>query len=209
MIDFDRQYLLQIPPEKALENQRQVGEFPTETAQVPANQGKHISEPPTRTGLDGKQYPARRDFGPPPVRSAVKPAEPPKVVIKDKIGRVIPECCLATWNRSQEVQDQLTLVSRLKGLLRIAQDNKDPLYALVNFTTILPHLEQAWTELKTALPYTVCPICQGHETTRATCRLCRARGVISEFHWDRCVSEETKNVIAESLKNESAREPRK
>jgi hypothetical protein len=190
-------------PEKPNEIPSQVALVPPENAEVPANQGKHFSEPSTRTGLDGKQYPVRRDYGPPPVpppAPSAKPAEPTKVVVKDKVERTIPECCLGLWNRSQEVQDQLTVLSRIKGNMRRAQDEQDTLYALLNFSSILPHLEQAWTELKTALPHAVCPACQGHETTRATCRLCRARGMISEYHWDRFVPQETKNIIAASLK---------
>ena len=65
------------------------------------------------------------------------------------------------WLRADEVQELLTTLSRVKGALRAAQENKDMLFAEVNFSSALSQLDQAWHDIKTAKPFAVCPACQG------------------------------------------------
>ena len=84
----------------------------------------------------------------------------------------------------------LTTLSRVKGALRSAQENKDKLFAEVNFSSALSQLDQAWTDIKTAKPFAVCPTCQGQIPEQ--CRMCHGRGLISEFRWNTCVTREDK-----------------
>jgi len=84
----------------------------------------------------------------------------------------------------------LTVLSRIKGALRSAQDNKDLLFAEVNFSSALSQLDQAWYDIKTAKPFAVCPTCQGQLPEK--CALCKGRGLISEHRWNTCVTREDK-----------------
>lgn len=157
-----------------------------------------------RTGQDGKKYPPPpppRNFGPPPQDPTRGHAGPPPAApepVRDRIGREIPEPLVGLWNRAQEVQDGLTALSRVKCALERAQEEEDPLYSEVNHSATLAALDQAYSGLKVALPFTVCPTCQGKVSK--TCRLCKGRGLISEFRWDRVVPKETKNLILKSIK---------
>ncbi len=88
----------------------------------------------------------------------------------------------------------LTNLSRVKGAFREAQENRDKLFAEVNFSSALSQLDQAWTDLKTAKPFAVCPTCQGQIPDK--CTLCRGRGLISEYRWNTCVTREHKEFRA-------------
>jgi hypothetical protein len=96
----------------------------------------------------------------------------------------------------------LTVLSRIKGALRSAQDNKDMLFAEVCFSSALSQLDQAWTDIKTAKPFAVCPTCQGQLPDK--CTLCRGRGLISEHRWNTCVTREDKEFRARAKQKSSS-----
>jgi len=174
--------------------------------------------PLKRTGTDGKQYPAPPSrlpvpqisashlrvleggtkLPPPPPAAKKAPPAPPlprkeePVVVVDKTGWPIPAALIPTWERSHEVQEILTSLSRIKGALRSAQDGKDKLFVEVNFSTALAQLDQAYADIKTAIPFAVCPTCQGK--TPDNCGLCKGRGFVSEHRWSTVVSKETKEL---------------
>ena len=139
---------------------------------------RHLPPPPT----------ARGDARPtsPPVAS---PAPPPAAVL-DATGWPIPTQLIPLWLRSDDVQEMLTTLSRVKGALRTAQENKDKLFTEVNFSSALSHLDQVWADVKTAKPFAVCPACQGQVPDQ--CTLCRGRGLLSEHRWNTCVTREDK-----------------
>ena len=89
-----------------------------------------------------------------------------------------------------EVEEMLTILGRVKGVLRAAQENRDKLFAEVNFSSALSQLDQAWYDIKTAKPFAVCPTCQGQLPDK--CTLCKGRGLISEHRWNTCVTREDK-----------------
>jgi len=115
---------------------------------------------------------------------------PPPSVVVDSTGWPIPTQLIPLWLRSQEVQELLTILSKVKGALRRAQDQRDMLFAEVNFSSALSQLNHAWTDVKTAKPFAVCPTCQGQ--VPENCTLCRGRGLISEFRWNMFVTREDK-----------------
>jgi hypothetical protein len=115
---------------------------------------------------------------------------PPPGQVLDATGWPIPTQLIPLWQRAAEVQELLTILSRVKGALRSAQENRDMLFAEVNFSSALSQLDQAWTDVKTAKPFAVCPSCQGQ--VPENCTLCRGRGLISEYRWDTCVTREHK-----------------
>jgi uncharacterized ParB-like nuclease family protein len=121
--------------------------------------------------------------------SPTLPPPPPSQVL-DATGWAIPTQLIPLWQRADEVQEMLTSLSRVKGALRAAQENRDKLFAEVNFSSALSQLDQAWTDIKTAKPFAVCPTCQGQVPEK--CTLCRGRGLISEHRWNTCVTREDK-----------------
>jgi len=130
---------------------------------------------------------------------------PPPSEILDETGAPIPTQLIPLWQRADEVQEMLTMLSGVKGALRRAQDNKDKLFAEVNFSSVLSHLDQALADIKTAKPFAVCPTCQGQLPDK--CTLCKGRGLISEHRWNTCVSREDKEFrFKAKAKTESRKE---
>ncbi len=141
---------------------------------------RHLPPPPKQpSGAQGTAGPA---LPPPPSR------------VLDATGWPIPTQLIPLWHRAGEVQDLLTALSRVKGALRAAQENKDLLFAEVNFSSALSQLDQAWYDIKTAKPFAVCPTCQGQLPDK--CTLCKGRGLISEHRWNTCVTREDKEFRA-------------
>jgi hypothetical protein len=139
---------------------------------------RHLPPPPA----------ARGDCG---SATGVRPALPPAPApVLDGTGWPIPTQLIPLWQRSPEIQELLTILSRVKGALRAAQESKDKLFTEVNFSSALSQLDQAWTDVKTAKPFAVCPTCQGQLPDQ--CTLCRGRGLISEHRWNTCVTSEDK-----------------
>ena len=59
---------------------------------------------------------------------ASQPPPPPPSQILDGTGWPIPTQLIPLWQRADEVQEMLTALSRVKGALRAAQENKDKLF---------------------------------------------------------------------------------
>lgn len=153
----------------------------------------------------------------PPVRkqAAAKPpahkkalTRPDKVIVKDRTGLEIPVESLAIWERRDEITQLLTELSMVRQKLRVARGweeelNKDGsvlrkakefdiLFAEVDFVHTEAQLNQAYEDLKTALPYAVCPDCNGK--TPKGCLVCDERGFVSEFYWKVKVPAEIKEA---------------
>lgn len=140
----------------------------------------------------------KKAFGPPP---DVKPKLPPKPpAVLDDIGRVIPPDIVSLWQRAGEVKDLLSGISKARTAIKKAEDDQDILFVGVNYSSILADLSNAYNTVKLAMPYTVCPSCQGQPITRPNCRLCHKRGFISAFTWKTSISEEQKNLILSTVK---------
>ena len=175
-----------------------------------------------REGRDGKQYPAPPPPIPDPPRTALAPpppGQPPPPAVtpsapaaavpepappperkpdephgRDAVERVIPDVCSEVFGRAHEAKRLLAAVSEVRVALRRAVQAHDPLYAEVNASAVLAELDRAYDLLAVAVPYAVCPSCQGNAQLTG-CRLCSGRGAISRFKWDTCVPEETKRRI--------------
>lgn len=135
-----------------------------------------------RKGADGKTRPAKR-------------GEPkPKGPVTDKLGNIIPEEVQKYWIRQDEPKVMIDNITEIMKRIKKAMDDKDIMFAEVNFTGVLADLEKARRTIGTSIPYAVCAQCQGHpETQRGGCRLCIGRGLISEFRW-KTVPEEIRNM---------------
>jgi hypothetical protein len=132
---------------------------------------------------------------PPPVRQTTpEGAEPPAdeaIGLVDSVGRHVPEDLAPLWHRRQEVQDFLTLLSRMRSTIRHAQDGQDPLWAEINFSSLLAHLDRAYTEVDSTKPYVVCPMCQG-----IGCRACKERGLLGKYRYDTVIPRELKGKVS-------------
>jgi hypothetical protein len=159
---------------------------------------RHLPPPPMvrsqgngKDGKEGSNGGGATGKSPEPAdRNVCATPPPPPSQILDSTGWPVPTQLIPLWQRAGEVQELLTILSRVKGALRAAQENQDKLFAEVNFSSALSQLDQAWTDIKTAKPFAVCPGCQGQVPEQ--CTLCRGRGLISEFRWDTCVTREDK-----------------
>lgn len=152
--------------------------------------------PMVRRGTNVADVPPGRMPGSPAGKMPAATPPPPPSRVLDATGWPIPTQLIPLWQRADEVQEMLTTLSRVKGALRTAQENKDKLFAEVNFSSALSQLDQAWTDIKTAKPFAVCPSCQGQLPDK--CTLCKGRGLISEHRWNTCVTREDKEFRAKA-----------
>ena len=129
------------------------------------------------------------------------PPPDPNAKVKDENGKVIPKKLHELWFRKQEIQTMLTQISHIRSACVKAQDEKDPLFAELNFNQVAATAGSLYTELKSTMPYCVCPLCQGEG-----CRACEHRGLIGKFRYDTCTPKELKGTAAHGPKSEE--EPR-
>jgi hypothetical protein len=168
---------------------------------------KTPSQPQTRIGKDGKNYPApppcppQPEDGPPKIMQFPPvPVEPekPKVppVPVDGIGRPIPSTAMETWARRHEAQEVLRHVSEIRAAIKKAQDSRDILWAEINLNDMHAQIDNLYAQLKPLVPEYVCPGCQG----LADCRLCNGRRMVSKFRWDTVVTEIQKKRATDEAK---------
>jgi len=138
------------------------------------------SAPETRTGQDGKEYPASKIS-----RSNV--GGPPPQQVKDALGKVVPSKLLPLWRRGDEIQEMLTKTSDIRCEIEAAMKKKDPLYSEINWSHVKAALDNVYADIKATKPYCVCPMCQGEG-----CRACGHRGLIGKFRYDISVPKELK-----------------
>jgi uncharacterized ParB-like nuclease family protein len=203
----------------AADQLRSVRSWADATART-GSDGKTRSLPPTRPparppappvqtpppcheeGPDGdNSEPVRRPPPPQPPRPTTPPpvpyppAKPPaKEKVRDEIGRVIPDHCLELWNRRQEAQDLITMASRIRTEVEGGYDDKDPLFAELNWNTTKSYVDSLYKSLTVIKPYAVCPFCQG-----VGCKACGSRGLVSKFYFENmCPSELREAAKAEA-----------
>lgn len=122
-------------------------------------------------------------------------------VRRDKTNYPIPDHRLELFDREHEAKALLTHISDVRSTLRRAKETRDKLFSPIDIDGALTDLDRIFTELKLAVPYAVCPWCQGQ--TSDQCKACKKRGVISEFAWKTQVPEELRTIrikAAEKLK---------
>lgn len=121
-----------------------------------------------------------------------------KIIELDKIGRVIPDGVLELWHRSEEAQNLISSISRIKGVLVAAQEDNDPLFLEVNYSDAISALDRAYAQIKRAKPHAVCTTCQGRLTK--TCSLCKGRGFLSQFAYMTFVPADMRAIVEKGAK---------
>lgn len=110
---------------------------------------------------------------------------------KDSTGMDIPPEIQLFWNRNEEVQFLLSMISKIRTTLEKADETNDPLYSMIDRQGCISRLKMTYEEISSAKSYAVCPKCNG--IFFSDCPDCRKRGTLSKFHWDR-VSEDIKKL---------------
>ena len=127
----------------------------------------------------------------------------------DRTGFEIPQPSPAsiTWLRADEIQSMLTALSRIKVMVERGCGNADPkdndlMLSEINASALVADLMSSYQQLKVALPFAVCPTCQGR--VLSPCSTCGGRGMVSEFYWKHKVPEEVREIRkrAVAMKNQ-------
>jgi hypothetical protein len=121
--------------------------------------------------------------------SAIKELVDEPGAIADEFDIEVPVECVDLWQKGGFARELLGLASTLKASLIKAQENKDLLFIEVDLTDNIAKLNQIQLDMKRAIPYAVCPDCQG---VIGKCNTCKGRGFISKFYWDTFIPEEKK-----------------
>lgn len=141
------------------------------------------------TGKDGVERPAnlknRRLDAQKPSKSEDSGEvddEPTRVVagkmpVKDAVGITVPDKALVYWERRNQVEEMMNTLSVIKCTIDKAQKAGDRMFVEISNST-LASLMMCRQEVSMALPYTVCPTCNGQLVEK--CGLCRGRGVVSK-----------------------------
>lgn len=149
--------------------------------------------PPKRQGIVSKIVNAGQKVTAAAVsKLAPRPRQKPPERFLDGTGLDLPVEVLDLWKRKDEAQALLTQISNLRGLLKAIQDNGDLLFVEVDFTSVQANLSQTYLDIKTAVPYAVCPSCNG--VNAKDCETCNGRGLLSEFYWKHKIPKETKEL---------------
>lgn len=125
---------------------------------------------------------------------------PAKEILVDETGWPVPDNLEKLFDRIPEVREKLTNLSSLRGMLRRVKDNRDVLWRSVNLDSVMMQVDQLFADIKEAIPYAVCPYCQGRADTVTHCANCKQRGVVSKFFWEHAIPEELKAVRQKSVK---------
>lgn len=138
---------------------------------------------------------AREVISPPvPPKPAPKPAQP--TILLDKTGFPVPKIREAMFEREEEVKILLKSIAHVRGALRRVMENSDPMFRHVGVTTVMADLDRSYSEIKMAIPYAVCPYCQGQ--TSDHCQPCLKTGFLPQFKWEHAVPEKLRNVRGKS-----------
>ena len=163
-----------------------------EISKVPPTERPQVIEEASNNGhLTAKAI--KEKYGPPPVQPAPVKSKPqvPEPEL-DCTGYPIPAKIQPAWDEAKTVQFLLSKLSEVRGALRTAQESDNKVFAEVNFSSCLSHIDQAYADLKTAKPHAVCTQCQG--MMPQGCPLCKGRGFVSEHRWNTCVPREVKEI---------------
>jgi ParB-like chromosome segregation protein Spo0J len=173
--------------------------------------------PPSRSrvGKDGKTYPNKKKPVTVEVQSEVvkendeedtnKVQKPKQLQAPDKkqepeldaTGFPIPEEVIELWKSRWESIDALKQVGQLRSFLKSLAESNKPLFQEVKFNPMLADIDRIYDGMKVAIPYAVCPKCQGRLADK--CKQCNGRGLLSEFRY-RMVPEEFRKLREKACK---------
>ena len=104
--------------------------------------------------------------------------------VTDRVGQPVEGKVAEAFRRRHEVQALMLALSKVKTTVLKAIEAKDMLFADVNPSRFEAECNNAYHQLKAALPYAACPYCRA-----AGCKACHGRGWIGEAAYDRAPRE--------------------
>lgn len=141
-----------------------------------------------RQGADGKTYTAKPRTAseiprvkPQNAKDSSKKTPKDAAVVKDDTGIAIPPKAMVYWDRREEVTQLLSAITRIKGIIKQAIEEKDALFHEVNGNDMVARCEYLYGGLKVAMPYAVCPTCQGKLPEK--CSMCGGKAMVSKHRF--------------------------
>lgn len=125
-------------------------------------------------------------------REAAKLPERKRVVLHDKFNIEIPPEIEQLWVRGRnDINELVDNVSQLIGVYEEYEKTSDPLFAEIGkgMGNLIAKLKAVRQETELAIPYTVCPTCNGVLDTDQ-CPICKGRGFISKWYFDNHVPDD-------------------
>jgi|ERR1043166_2637309 hypothetical protein len=129
-----------------------------------------------------------------------EPAKIPKEKTEkhlDKTGYPIPDSILADWQRAEGFRPTLNELQKIKLYVEKSLDRSELIFREIGKDTLI-ELQNAWNNLKSVLPYAVCPTCQGRN--RDNCTVCKGRGWVSEFGYKNWFPKKTIELRERAIK---------
>ncbi len=127
----------------------------------------------------------RRDYEKSLEKTAPKPKKKgkksttEKVVVKDSVGKEVPEHLHEIFNRRPEIQEHVRTINELVHTIKEARAANDLLYKNCKLESLLEDVGNLRRNLRFAIPYAVCPYCQA-DVNNADCRACDGDGFVNE-----------------------------
>lgn len=145
---------------------------------------KKIPLPQRRQVVSAALEQSQGELTPKAIKNAVASQMEPKKTIKlqqDATGCDIPPEIQPFWNRNEEVQFLLSMISKVRTTLEKAAESRDKLFCKIDIQMTVSRLKMVYEEIDSAKSFAVCPDCNG--LIDDSCQLCRGRGTLSKFHW--------------------------
>jgi hypothetical protein len=154
------------------------------------------SKPPASSDKPGKPVVSVENTSSSSVKENSSPTKkaPP---VYDTEGNELKFDALKFWARRGEVKEVMDGFKRFREELEHRLNARDPLWHEINFSNLEVRLDEIAQILHAAMPYAICPECQGAPSTRGSrCALCGNKALISKTLWTIAVPEEKKRVMA-------------
>jgi hypothetical protein len=146
-----------------------------------------------RTGKDGREYKAdyrktivaggensgNKGKSEDSKNGTPKPAAAENDVEKDATGYPMAPAAKKFWDRRHEVDVFIEALRAVRHWVTQALEHDDRLVSAEIRNTFLIDIGNVITQLECALPYAVCPYCQGKLPDK--CQFCAQRGIVSKF----------------------------
>lgn len=154
------------------------------TRSLPPPRPKKVEEKATEPSTPSYEQQAGRSdrTPPPPPPSRPVPPPPPKkpeaVKVYDNIGKIVPPNLVELWNKREVVSETAKMVRAARLVIKKAEDKKDPVWAGLNFSSTMMHLDNVLAQVEGSVPHCVCLFCQG-----LGCKACSGVGIMTEFQY--------------------------
>ena len=102
-----------------------------------------------------------------------------KVVVKDSVGKEVPEHLHEIFNRRPEIQEHVRVINEIVHTIKEARAANDLLYANCKLESLLEDVGNLRRNLRFTIPYAVCGYCRG-DVNNKDCGACNGRGFVNE-----------------------------